>query len=85
MPNSYMNLRCCNFLCCAQQRSKNCSGPGSAGWFMLMFEGQNMGCRLWHWHSGKEAVCGKNGVETGREAQTIRPCFLPVLCYLFLR
>lgn len=43
------------------QRSKNCSGPGSTGSFMLMFKGRNMGCSLWHWLSGKEAVCAYRG------------------------
>lgn len=38
-----------------------------------------MGCSLWHWHSGKEAVCGKGGIQTGREALTIRPWLLSVL------
>lgn len=41
-----------------------------------MFKGQNKVCTLWHWHSGKEAVCGKNGMETDREALTTRLCFL---------
>lgn len=63
------------FFVCVQQRSKNCSGAGSAGWFMLMFKGQSMGCSPLQWHSGKEAVCGKDGVEIGREALTTRPCF----------
>lgn len=43
------------------QRGKLCAGPGSTGWFMLMFKGQNMGCSRWHWHSGEEAVCAFHG------------------------
>lgn len=34
---------------------------------MLMSKGKNKGCRLWHWHSGKEPICGKNAVEIGRD------------------
>lgn len=67
------------FFCRTQQRGKLCSGPGSTGCFMLMFKGQSTGCSLWHWHSGEGAACGKDGIQTGREALTIRPWLLSVL------